>query len=305
MVESITIKNIETEEKLTMDKMNTKNYVLEYVDWGQATVNQYTSKFVNQVGISVNGTSFKERNIEIVGIIIANSEEEMAERKKFLNSFINPQKQYEAIYKQYKIVFYPLTSIKYSNTDDKDNNEVICKFKISGICPNPLFALADIETLELEKIQSAFKFPFHTSEDMGAIFGIEIISDNKRRVIVNRGQVDIGVRFKFVNATGNTEEVVYPVLYNFTTGQKFEVKRVMWPSQYIEVDTNIGSKSIIGGYLWATQRDNYFKYKTLESDWITLKVGENLIGYGAERNENLLTVILEVDNRFMEVQECY
>lgn len=304
MIESIRIKNVETEEDFYMDKLTTQDYILDYVDWGSAEADQFTSKYVGQVGVSVNQTSFKQRDIEISGFIVADTEEQMSERKKFLNRFINPQKEYEAIYKDYKIGFRPIASIRYTNTEESNNNEVICKFKISGFCPNPLFALTDIVKMELKGEQGMFHFPFHTTDTVGAVFGIELNSETKERVIINRGAVDIGIKFTFVN-NGTQEEIISPTLYNYTTNQHFTVARGLYPSQFITVDTNIGSKSIIGGFNWATNTVNYFKYKTIDSEWIVLKPGENLIGFSAEFNEDLLSVKVEIDNRFLEVQECY
>lgn len=300
MIESIVILDKETQQSFEMDKINTEDYVLDYVDWGQASVDQFTQKHINQIGVTVLKVSYKSRNIEISGFIVAETEEQMTERKRFMNGFINPQHEYEAIYKDYKIMFMPTMSVRYTNTEETNNNEVICRFKITGVCPYPLFSLVtDVKKL-VGKYSEAFHFPFHIEKGRKITIAVRATGEYRKRNIVNQGSVAIGIKFHFRATTGSVEN---PVLYNFTTGQEFKINKELVSDEIVEVDTIVGEKSVMGGVHQANT--NYFQYMDVNSDWIMLDVGDNIIGYSATSGISNLEVIMELPIKFLEVQECF
>lgn len=299
MIETIMVQNKNTSEILQMDKLTTQDYVLDYVDWGQASVDQYTTKYINQIGVTIIKVSYKSRNIEISGFIIANTEKEMNERKSFLNRFVNPQNEYNAIYKNYQIMFMPLSSVRYSNTEETNNNEVICKFKISGVCPYPLFSVVNDLNVKVGKYVSGFRFPFHVTEEEPIVFGVRAAGDYRKRVVKNEGAISIGFKFYF-KANGSVEN---PTLYNFTTGEYFSITKELQEGEIIEVNTTIGYKTVMGGIGYPSE--NYFRYMDLNSDWLVLNVGENIIGYSADDGVDNLEIGLELPLQFLEVQECF
>lgn len=300
MIETILIQNKSTNENLIMDKFTTQDYILDYVDWGQASVNQTTSQYINQIGVSVIKTSYKSRPIEISGYIVANSEQEMTERKRFLNNFVNPTSEYNAIYKDYKISFRPTFSIRYTNTEEKGNNEVVCRFKISGICPYPLFSLAAEEVdVKVGKFIQMFHFPFHTTETEKVIFAVKSEGEYRQRIIRNQGSIPIGFKFIF-KAKGTVEN---PTLYNFTTNEHFTITKELVEGEIVEVNTSVGYKTVMGGM--GTADTNYFQYMALDSDWLVLNVGDNIIGYSADAGVDNLDIDLQLPFRFLEVQECF
>ena len=300
MVEIITIQNINTVEELFMEKLTTSDYILDYIDWGQATVSRSTSQYVNQIGITVIGTIYKSRNIDLSGFIIADSEQEMTNRKTKLNNFFIPTYEYVLKYKGYKINIKIDSSVRYTNTEERNNNEVICRFKVSGICPYPLFSLNNDLNIKVGKYVGFFHFPFHITEEEPIVFAIEAAGETRKRIIKNIGQIPIGMKIIF-KATDNS--VMNPVLYNYTTGEYFKIQKQVFGNETIEINTNSGAKSIVGGI--GSERTNYFRYMAEGSSWIILQPGDNIIGYSADNGIDILEVKLEISPRFVEVQECF
>ena len=301
MVESIMIKDINTNQELIMDKFNTPDYILDYIDWGQATVNYNTSQYVNQIGVTVISASYKSRSIEISGFIIADSESEMTERKKIINGFFVPMHEYSVKYKKFQIKVRINSSVRYTNTEEKNNNEVICRFKISGICPYPLFTLFRDVKINVGKYVDLFHFPFYVTEEKPILFAVRSIGEYRKRIITNTGQLPIGFKFIFEATDG---EVVNPSLYNFTTGEYFTIEKTLVQNEIVEVNTNTGSKSIMGR-IGSQSPTNYFQYMSDDSSWLTLVPGNNLIGYDVISGKDSLKITMEISPQFVEVQECF
>ncbi|MBQ0112205.1 MAG: phage tail family protein, partial [Bacteroidales bacterium] len=139
LVEGIKLQNVQTRAVLTLDMVSTNDYILNSVDWGQVTSTHHSYKYVNQIGVYVTGTSLETRNVEINGWVVAENEAQMTQRKQVLNRFFNPQQAIDLMYSVYTLRFLPNTSVRYSATV-AENNEVVCKFKIEGYCPDPLFS---------------------------------------------------------------------------------------------------------------------------------------------------------------------
>lgn len=301
MVESIMVKDINTNQELIMDKFNTPDYILDYIDWGQATVNYNTSQYVNQIGVTVISASYKSRNIDISGFIVANSELEMTERKKFINGFFVPMHEYIVKYKEFQIKMRIDSSVRYTNTEERNNNEVICRFKISGMCPYPLFSLFRDVQINVGKYVDLFHFPFYVTEEKPILFAVRSIGEYRKRIITNTGQLPIGFKFTMEATDG---EVVNPSLYNFSTGEHFTIEKTLVQNEIVEVNTNVGFKSIMGR-IGSQPPTNYFQYMSDDSSWLTLIVGNNLIGYDATSGQDSLKITMEISPHFVEVQECF
>ena len=138
MVESILLQNVETRAYLKLDMLTTPDYILNSVDWGVVESTHHSYKYVNQIGVYVTGTSLETRAVTIMGWVIADTERQMTQRKAMLNRFFNPQQAVDLFYKNYELRFLPSYSVRYSTTI-AENNEIVCKFKVEGFCPDPLF----------------------------------------------------------------------------------------------------------------------------------------------------------------------
>lgn len=297
MVESISIVNIQNKNELIMDKLNTEDFVLGYVNWNSAESEKFTTKYLEQIGSTIVRSVLQMRPIEIVGYAIAETEEQMSQRKKFLNAFVSPLEFYIAKYNGYAIQFQPTMSIQYANEEETNNNEYICKFKISGICPDPLFSLEEDMEVKLALYSGKFHFPLQMTQEEPVVFGTKVES---RTIIINNfGDVSTGMVFT-ITAKGT---VVNPTVTNMTTGDFFTINKTLAEGDVVVVNTRIGSKSVQGGT--PGSMSNYFRYKTLQSKWIQLQKGLNNIRYSATSGADNMAVDISYSPRFMEVQECY
>ena len=300
MVEGIKLQNVETRAILALDMVSTPDYILDSVDWGVVESTHHSYKYVNQIGVYVTGTSLETRSVTIQGWIIADTEVIMTKRKQMLNRFFNPQQAVDLFYKDCVLRFLPNTSIQYSATV-AENNEVICKFKVEGYCPDPLFSDQIESKVVAANTIPMFHFPLiipkNPSPPGGTIFGLKqpslIIAIN------NSGAVDTGMKIVF-KANGT---LYGPSLIDIATQKYFKVNKTMQAGEEIMIDTIIGEKKIQGTLNGITS--NYFKYRDLDSEWLQLKVGDNLFRYDADENVGNLEVYIYFNNKYLEVQECY
>lgn len=300
MVEGIKLQNVETRKILTLDMVSTPDYILDSVDWGVIESTHHSYKYVNQIGVYVTGSSLETRNVEIVGWVIASSERDMTTRKSMLNSFFNPQQAVDMFYKNYVLRFLPSTSVKYS-ASVAENNEVICKFKVNGFCPDPLFSEKNESKVVAASTRAMFHFPLSipgkTVSPSGAVFGLR--QPSLIVAITNKGSVSVGMKIVF-KAKGT---LVNPSLTNVNTQKFFKINKTMEAGEIIEVNTIVGEKKIQGIVNGVTS--NYFKYRDLDSEWLQLNVGDNLFRYDADVNAGNLEVYVYFNNKYLEVQECY
>ena len=300
MVEGIKLQNVETRAILTLDMVSTPDYILNSVDWGAVESTHHSYKYVNQIGAYVTGTSLETRSVTIQGWVIADTEAVMTKRKQILNRFFNPQQAVDLFYKDYVLRFLPNTSVRYSATI-AENNEVICKFKIEGYCPDPLFSEQVESKVAAASTIPMFHFPLIISKNpsppSGVIFGLR--QPSLIAAINNSGAVDVGMKIVF-KANGT---LYGPSLINVDTQKYFKVNKTMQAGEEIMIDTIIGEKKIQGTLNGITS--NYFKYRDLDSEWLQLKVGDNLFRYDADENVENLEVYIYFNNKYLEVQECY
>lgn len=300
MVEGIKLQNVETRAILTLDMVSTPDYVLNSVDWGAVESTHHSYKCVNQIGVYVTGTSLETRSVDISGWVIASTEREMTNRKTILNRFFNPQQAVDLFYKDYVLRFLPNTSVRYS-TAIAENNEVVCKFKVKGYCPDPLFSEQMESKVAAASTIAMFHFPLIISQTPnppgGIVFGLR--QPSLIVAINNSGAVDVGMKIVF-KAIGTLHG---PSLINVNTQKYFKVNKTMQAGEEIVINTTIGEKKIQGTLNGITT--NYFKYRDLDSEWLQLSVGDNLFRYDAEENVENLEVYIYFNNKYLEVQECY
>lgn len=312
MVEKIVLKNLTSEVELPIAREETLDYVLNYVDWGSVQGSQYTYKFTKQVGVYVASTSLETRPVSIVGWVIAEDEYMMTKRKAKLNSFVNPQEDIQIEYKNKYLIFSPETSIQYSREDQKNNNEVVAQFKISGTAANPLFFDLKTTSIVSEGFRPSFHFPLiinkedlkdsdvpEQKHDMKTIvFGVK--KNSRLMLVTNTGSVHVGmtIRMKAING------VLNPSVTNLSTQEFFKVNKNFEQNEEVEIETTIGSKHVYGKAMFGEWK-NYFKYRDFNSTWLQLATGVNIFQYDADSGVDNLQVSITFRNGYLEVEECY
>lgn len=299
MVEDIELVNTITDERIAMSMTTTNDYVLSYADWSQVQGSHNMHAYVGQVGKSVTNTVLDVREVEIVGWVIADSCEEMAERKLKLNRFVTPTQPLNVFYKGYSLTFYPESSVAYSQ-EFVDNNDTICKFLIRGIAADPTFTSANEKRMDAAGIISLFHFPLvipnQPDPPGGFVFGYRRPSLITK--VANRGAVPTGMRILFT-ARG---AVTNPYIILVETQEQFKINKSLVAGEKIEVSTVVGGKYIRGTLGGKTT--NYFRYRDLDSVWLQLAVGENNLRYGADNGDDQLDVEIYFYDRLLEVEGC-
>lgn len=302
MVENILLVDDASGLSLELDTINTPYYILDNIDWGQVPGEFQTYKYVNQAGSSVENVNLGVRNdININGWIIADTENQMTARKQFLNLFVNPQHVYTIFYKTYKLKFYPNSSIKYTSTK-KDNNNVIVKFKIEGRAYNPLFFDKDDTVRDGYELQGMFHFPLiinsNPQDPPQILFGWNKQVDYIN--IINSGQVSTGFKIIFKARGGN---VLNPSITNGNTLEFIKINKQFIRGEEIEINTIEGERAVRGKLDGVNY--NYYKYRDINSSWMQLAVGDNLISYSADSGVENLDIFIRYNNKYLEVQQCY
>ena len=300
MVERIILKKVKNSQELILDMVSTPDYILKSVDWGTIFGTHHTYKYVNQVGVTISGTSLETRQVTIEGWIVAHNEVLMTQLKRNLNGFVNPQDAIDLFYNDYVIRFIPDETVKYA-VDMAENNDAFCKFIITGTCPSPLFSSVNEAHVVFATTTPKFAFPLvfsESSEDKGIIFGSR--TDSLMVNAFNDGSIPVGMRIVF-KAKGN---VTNPKLINVVTQERFVINKVLVKDEEIEVNTNIGEKSV-KGKIGGNKQSNYYMHKDIDSTWLQLDVGDNIFRYDADEGLDNLEIYVYFYNRFLEVQECY
>lgn len=300
MVENIILKNLSTSALLELDVTTTPYYILDKVEWGQIEAAHHSYKYVNQVGVTIVSTTLETRDVSIVGWIVADTEESMEKRKHTLNRFVNPMQFINLKYKEYDLDFKPSKTVQYT-ANIYDNNEVVCKFKITGIAADPLFRDSSQSKVTAATVHGGFHFPLMINvEDNGKptiMFGYKepsLILD-----VYNKGDTPTGFIIKF-KAKGT---VVNPSVIDVNTQKYMKINKTLVAGEEITINTVTGAKKITG--VLNGVESNYYKYKDLKSTWLDLDVGDNLFRYDADSNLDALEVYFYFYNRYLEVEGCY
>ena len=299
MVENIVFKRVDSNEELALSMTDTPFYILNNVDWGVVQGTHHSYKYVNQIGVSITSTSLKERSITVTGWIIADTEEEMDERKQFLNRYFDPRYEIDVMYKNYFLRFVPDNTVKYG-TSEKENNDTIVQFQIKGTCADPLFSEINGSKETIAATIATFHFPLIMSTNLyerGIVFGYRQPSLTAK--VTNRGAVEVGMKIVF-KAIG---ELTNPRLIDVDTREFVAIEKSMVAGEEIVINTNVGEKSI-QGKIGNEDYSNYFMYKDLDSTWLQLRLGDNLFRYDADSGLDNLEVYLYFYNKYLEVQEC-
>lgn len=300
MVERIILKKVRNSEELVLDMVSTPEYVLKLADWSVIKSTHHSYKYVNQVGVTITGTSIETRSVLIEGWIVASNPTRMNILKQKLNRFVNPQEAIDLYYDDYVVRFIPDETVRYA-TDREENNDAFCKFVINGTCPNPLFTNANESISIFATTKPMFHFPLvmsENSQEKGVIFGAR--TDSLIVNVMNNGAVTSGMRIIF-KAKGS---VTNPKLVNVNTQESFVLNKTLVNEEVVEVNTNIGEKSI-KGKIGSGAYSNYYMYKDMDSAWLQLDVGDNIFRYDADNGLDNLEVFVYFHNRYLEVQECY
>ena len=252
------------------------DYVLEFVDWGTAKIKVATIYyFPTDTSERILNTEWEPRPINITGWVIGKDGIDIETKSQALEEFIVVQSEMKILYGGYHLVFYPTKDIKFANTE-VDNNEVLRKFQIEGVCVDPLWK--NDTTLEYldSHTEPLFMFPLIIDQESGIIFG-EVYGENSV-VIKNDGQTS-GVIITLSSAGSFSDLSIY--LRFGTETQRFLLEGTFSANAEIVIDTREGFQTVtVDGVDITGQVES-------ESHWLRLRNGMNMFAFVYDGSEQL------------------
>ncbi len=248
---------------------------------------------VDQDGSTITNVVLAERNLQLTGLITGKTKEEIAQYRGKLLRVFSPKTQgwlqYEYGDVKRRIRCQVETAPKFSKENKAFN---IQAFLVDLICPNPYWQ--DISTVKSEIAiwRSAFEFPLEIMQD-----GIEIGFREPSLIvnIFNPGDVACGMRIQYKAIA----TVVNPSLLNINTGQQFKINRTMGAGEIITVTTDFQNKRVElnqNGVI-----SNAFNWVDLNSTFLQLEPGDNLLRYNADDGVDNLEVSIWFTPQYLGV----
>jgi hypothetical protein len=209
-------------------------------------------------------------------------------------------------YLSYKLDFLPIHSVRYTPAW-AENNEVMCRFAITGTAPDPRWSDQKETTVPAAATIPTFHFPLIIAPQPheippeppypagGVVFGYR--QPSLFVTINNSSSVPVGMRIVF-RAYGTLSN---PRLTNLTTGQFFGLNIGMKGGDSATVVTELGQKSVRGTIDGVEQ--SLFPYRDIGSNWLQLEVGDNIFTYSADTGLDSLDIFIHYFSRYLEVQQ--
>lgn len=259
----------------------------------QATIN--TTEIMSTNGAVFNSSRLSSRNIVLdIQFMWAKTIEEAR-----LASY-----QWFRIGKPLRLIFETDARTIYTDGYVESNEPEIFSdqeaTQISVICPDPYFYEyndGQSERVDFQSVESAFTFPFSNDSlvEKKIIFGR--ILKNMRRLVNYEGDSEIGITMH-IQATGEASGIIG--LYNLTTNEsiKFDTDILYMTTgskivagDILTIDTRKGHKSAILDR--GSKKINVLHCLTPDTDWMTLKSGDNELYFAASVGGNMLEVTVD------------
>jgi hypothetical protein len=250
-----------------------------------------TSKSPGQDGKTYHGTLLEERNINIEGSIEGISENDLFKKRKFLCSIFNPKLSGVLMYINNEYT-YKIDCEMLDTPTFKDKFSTLQPFLLQLYCHDPYWLDIYESTEEIAVWLGDIQFPMMIS-DKGTEMG-----HRESNLIVNlnnSGDISCGMRIEFTALA----TVVNPVILNVNTQEYIKIKRTLSAGDILKITTYIGNKKvelIRNGII-----SNVFNYIDLESTFLQLEVGDNLLRYDAENGIDNLEVRIYYRQKYIGV----
>lgn len=246
----------------------------------------YSNKGMNQDGSTYTGSTLDNRNIVIQGSILKDKEI----NRNLLLSTVNPKLKAKLIYINRDIKKYVDCIVETAPIVNKDINP---KFQVSLLCPNPFWKDLINTKVNIALWKGDFHFPLIIPMGKGITMG-----HREPSLIVNvnnTGQVKTGMLIEFC-ARGTLKN---PSLFNVNTREFIKINKGMIAGEKITVNTNFGNKRI-ENYLNGITT-NILNLIDLDSTFLQLDIGDNLLRYNADQNLDNLEVNIYFSPQYLGV----
>ena len=255
-----------------------------------------SSKSAYQDGISISKTILKDRILTLnCYLSIDNEQQRYILKKKLYNAFNPKIKGHIKIYtdagqlrgaSDLRVIQAPLFDDDYKGLND------LVSFQIQLAMPLPYFEDLAENKVEFGSEVGNFFFDWELKEE-----GNELSIKNSSNVvnIFNNGDCETPLKLVF-KASSNVKN---PRIYNVYTKEFIKINKTMEAGEIITITTNKGNKrveSILNG-----KTSNIFNNLDIQSDFIWLDIGDNVIAYDAEEMVEQLEVSIYYTNYYLGV----
>ena len=255
-----------------------------------------SSKSAYQDGISISKTILKDRILTLnCYLSIDNEQQRYILKKKLYNAFNPKVAGHIKIYtdagqlrgaSNLRVIQAPLFDDDYKGLND------LVSFQIQLAMPLPYFEDLAENKVEFGSEVGNFFFDWELKEE-----GNELSIKNSSNVvnIFNNGDCETPLKLVF-KASSNVKN---PRIYNVYTKEFIKINKTMEAGEMIAITTNKGNKrveSILNG-----KTSNIFNNLDIQSDFIWLDIGDNVIAYDAEEMIEQLEVNIYYTNYYLGV----
>ena len=255
-----------------------------------------SSKSAYQDGISISKTILKDRILTLnCYLSIDNEQQRYILKKKLYNAFNPKVAGHIKIYtdagqlrgaSNLRVIQAPLFDDDYKGLND------LVSFQIQLAMPLPYFEDLVENKVEFGSEVGNFFFDGELKEE-----GNELSIKNNSNVvnIFNSGDCEVPLKLVF-KASSNVKN---PRIYNVYTKEFIKINKTMEAGEIITITTNKGNKrveSILNG-----KTSNIFNNLDIQSDFIWLDIGDNVIAYDAEEMVEQLEVSIYYTNYYLGV----
>lgn len=239
----------------------------------------YTQKSPYQDGATVTGSSLELRNIVIEGKIIDSNGVNRQKYRNTLLSIFNPKLGGKLIVDLGNAQRQIGCGVEQGPYFPGESGQHHQDFSISLIAHNPYFQDINTTKEEIAIWRGSFEFPLEILAE-----GIEMGYREPSLIVnvENKGDVECGMKIQF-RAFATLEN---PSLFNINTREFIKINKTMLAGEVITVTTHFQDKKV--ELFKNGETTNAFNWIDLDSTFLQLDPGDNLLRYDADTNiENL------------------
>jgi len=252
-----------------------------------------TQKAPYQDGVTLVGNTFSSRYIPIEFIIRGDNYDEIKNRRKYLNSVLNPKLKpgiLRYISGNVKAEIEAVAETVPAYADKNSRGERWQRGLVTFVAPNPYWKSPTIEEEPMAAFVELFEFPsdYWQVGDDGDIY-FEMGSEGHIHTFYNNSDVDVPLKITINGPTKN------PTLSNLTTGEVLKVNRELGSDDTLYVNTDDDDIQVL------LNGQNVFNWIDLSSTFWKLIPGENTVQYTADEGTESATLNIKWQERFVGV----
>ena len=256
-------------------------------------INIYSAKGVLQDGTTYLGNSLDVGDISIGLILLSDTKEQIINLRKQVEQAFNPKLgegylTYTDEVKSIKIKCIPSKMPWFENNEDGIWQSGL----INLTANNPYWQDLSQIKAEIASWLGGFSFPLELVAG-----GIEMGTRSPSLIVnvTNKGDVKCGMTAQFTALATLTN----PSILNVNTGEYIKILKTMVAGEVLTVTTNFGNKKVTSTINGVTT--NAFNFIDLNSTFMQLNVGDNLLKYDASTNVANLTVVIYYTPQYLGV----